>query len=34
MMLNLEMNYVKNFNSYDELESAIIEYIDYYNDNI
>lgn len=27
----LEMYYLKKFNTYDELETAIIEYIDYYN---
>lgn len=30
-MLKSEMYYLKKFNSYDELETAIIEYIDYYN---
>ena len=30
-MLKSEMYYLKKFNSYDELEAAVIEYIDYYN---
>ncbi|WP_084485331.1 IS3 family transposase [Clostridium bornimense] len=30
-MLKSEMYYLKKFNSYEELEAAIIEYIDYYN---
>lgn len=30
-MLKSEMYYLKKFNSYEELESAVIEYIDYYN---
>lgn len=30
-MLKSEMYYLKNFNSYDELENAVIDYIDYYN---
>lgn len=30
-MLKSEMYYLKRFNTYDELESAIIDYIDYYN---
>lgn len=30
-MLKSEMYYLKKFNSYEELEVAIIEYIDYYN---
>lgn len=30
-MLKSEMYYLKNFNSYNELEQAVIEYIDYYN---
>jgi transposase InsO family protein len=29
--LKTEMYYIKNFNSYYELEEAVIEYIDYYN---
>lgn len=30
-MLKSEMYYLKKFNSYDELEAAVIDYIDYYN---
>ena len=30
-MLKSEMYYLRKFNSYDELETAIIDYIDYYN---
>jgi putative transposase len=30
-MLKSEMYYLKKFNSYDELEAAVINYIDYYN---
>lgn len=30
-MLKSEMYYLKKFNSYDELQAAIIDYIDYYN---
>jgi len=30
-MLKTEMYYLKKFNSYEDLEKAIIEYIDYYN---
>ena len=30
-MLKSEMYYLKNFNTYEDLEAAIIEYIDYYN---
>jgi len=30
-MMKTEMYYIKKFNSYDELEEAVIEYIDYYN---
>lgn len=30
-MLKSEMYYLKKFNSYEELEAAVIEYIDYYN---
>lgn len=30
-MLKSEMYYLKKFNSYDELEQAVIDYIDYYN---
>lgn len=30
-MMKSEMYYLKKFNSYDELEAAVIEYIDYYN---
>ena len=30
-MLKSEMYYLKKFNSYSELETAIIEYINYYN---
>jgi transposase InsO family protein len=30
-MLKSEMYYLKKFNTYDELEAAITDYIDYYN---
>ncbi|SHH51566.1 IS3 family transposase, partial [Tepidibacter thalassicus] len=30
-MLKSEMYYLKKFNSYEELESAVIDYIEYYN---
>ena len=30
-MLKSEMYYLKKFNSYSELETAIIEYVNYYN---
>lgn len=30
-MLKSEMYYLKNSNSYNELEQAVIDYIDYYN---
>jgi transposase InsO family protein len=30
-MLKSEMYYLKKFNSYDELEASVIDYIDYYN---
>lgn len=30
-MLKSEMYYLKTFNSYNELEQAVIDYIDYYN---
>ena len=30
-MMKFEMYYLKKFNTYEELEAAIIEYIDYYN---
>ncbi len=30
-MLKSEMYYLKKFNTYDELEAAVTDYIDYYN---